>query len=42
MALTGWGATHDIAHAAEAGFDSHLTKPASLGPILALIQRLAA
>jgi CheY-like chemotaxis protein len=36
VALTGWGVTHDIAHAAEAGFDSHLTKPASIEPILAL------
>lgn len=41
VALTGWGATHDVAHAAEAGFDSHLTKPASLGPIVALIRRFA-
>lgn len=41
VALTGWGAPHDIAHATEAGFDSHLTKPASLGPIMALIERYA-
>lgn len=41
VALTGWGATHDIAHAQDAGFDSHLTKQAGLGPIMDLIARLA-
>ncbi len=33
VALTGWGGEHDKRRATEAGFDHHLTKPASLDEI---------
>jgi PAS domain S-box-containing protein len=39
IALTGWGASHDMAQSQEAGFDQHLTKPVSFE---ALEQALAA
>jgi len=41
-AHTGWGAEHDRSEAREAGFDAHLTKPAGLDEIDALLARLAA
>ena len=41
-AHTGWGAQHDRSEAREAGFDAHLTKPAGLEEIDALLARLAA
>jgi CheY-like chemotaxis protein len=40
-AVTGWGAGHDRAHAREAGFDHHMTKPVdveSLNRLVAAIQ----
>jgi CheY-like chemotaxis protein len=39
IALTGWGASSDMAQSQEAGFDQHLTKPVSFE---ALEQALAA
>ncbi|MEW6762599.1 MAG: PAS domain S-box protein [Pseudomonadota bacterium] len=41
-AHTGWGAEHDRSEAMAAGFDAHLTKPAGLDEIDALLGRLAA
>jgi CheY-like chemotaxis protein len=41
-AHTGWGAEHDRSEASAAGFDAHLTKPAGLDEIDALLARLAA
>jgi CheY-like chemotaxis protein len=41
-AHTGWGAQHDRNEAHAAGFDAHLTKPAGLEEIDALLGRLAA
>ena len=41
-AHTGWGAEHDRSEALAAGFDAHLTKPAALDEIDALLGRLAA
>ncbi|MCC2973660.1 PAS domain-containing protein [Massilia sp. IC2-476] len=41
-AHTGWGAEHDRAEAHAAGFDAHLTKPAGLDEIDALLARLPA
>ncbi|CAN7336166.1 PAS domain-containing protein [Massilia sp. LjRoot122] len=41
-AHTGWGAEHDRSEATAAGFDAHLTKPAGLEEIDALLGRLAA
>ncbi|RLM53086.1 response regulator [Halobellus sp. Atlit-31R] len=40
-AHTGWGAQHDRLEAHAAGFDAHLTKPAGLDEIDALLARLA-
>ncbi|MFN3791806.1 PAS domain S-box protein [Massilia sp.] len=40
-AHTGWGAQHDRSEARAAGFDAHLTKPAGLEEIDALLGRLA-
>ena len=40
-AHTGWGAEHDRSQARAAGFDAHLTKPAGLDEIDALLGRLA-
>ena len=39
-AHTGWGAEHDRLEAHAAGFDAHLTKPAGLDEIDALLARL--
>ncbi len=41
VALTGWGAEEDRALSKEAGFDEHLTKPASLAMIKHLLSSLA-
>ena len=38
VALTGYGQPADIDHAARAGFDLHLTKPASLDQLLTAVQ----
>jgi len=37
VALTGWGAEHDRARSAAAGFDHHLTKPVELDTVQALL-----
>ena len=37
IALTGWGQLDDKARAATAGFDLHLTKPADIGAIEAIL-----
>jgi CheY-like chemotaxis protein len=42
VALTGWGAQEDRARSSRAGFDHHLTKPASLASVEALLARLTA
>ncbi len=42
VALTGWGQEDDRRRALEAGFDLHLTKPASIDAIKALLQPLSA
>ncbi|MEN0037932.1 MAG: response regulator [Cellvibrio sp.] len=42
VALTGWGAEEDKCKSHEAGFDNHLTKPAQLEAIEALITTLGA
>lgn len=42
VALTGWGAEEDKFKSQEAGFDNHLTKPAQLDAIEALIATIAA
>ncbi|MGC4119721.1 MAG: response regulator [Myxococcales bacterium] len=39
VALTGYGQAEDRRRAAEAGFDSHLTKPADVPTLLALVAR---
>jgi CheY-like chemotaxis protein len=41
VALTGWGAGSDRQKAQEAGFDHHLTKPASFNTVHALLSALA-
>jgi PAS domain S-box-containing protein len=41
VALTGWGAQEDRARSREAGFDHHLTKPASLASVEALLAQIA-
>jgi CheY-like chemotaxis protein len=41
VAVTGYGALADIAKSEAAGFDAHLTKPASVDAIQALIGKLA-
>jgi CheY-like chemotaxis protein len=38
VALTGWGQAEDRARTRAAGFDAHLTKPASLGELRSLLQ----
>jgi PAS domain S-box-containing protein len=42
VALTGWGAEHDRARSAAAGFDHHLTKPVELATVQALLAGVAA
>jgi two-component system CheB/CheR fusion protein len=37
VAVTGWGNPKDVAHAYEAGFHHHITKPAPLGALAAII-----
>jgi CheY-like chemotaxis protein len=41
VALTGWGKSDDLRRTQEAGFDEHLTKPASLSAIENLLRRAA-
>jgi len=41
VALTGWGAQDDRARSRAAGFDHHLTKPAGLHAVEALLARMA-
>jgi PAS domain S-box-containing protein len=41
VALTGWGAQDDRARTKSAGFDHHLTKPAELPAVEALIAKMA-
>ncbi len=41
VALTGWGADADKARAAQAGFDHHLTKPATLDSVNHVLFQLA-
>ena len=41
VALTGWGAQEDRARSRSAGFDHHLTKPASLASVEALLAAIA-
>jgi CheY-like chemotaxis protein len=40
VALTGWGSQEDKKRSRAAGFDEHLTKPASLDAVVALLARL--
>ncbi|WP_157256485.1 hypothetical protein [Pelomonas sp. Root1217] len=40
--LTGWGSEEDKKRSRAAGFDEHLTKPASVGAVSALLARLQA
>ena len=40
VAVTGWGADNDRARASEAGFDRHLTKPAALADVAAILSGL--
>jgi CheY-like chemotaxis protein len=42
VALTGWGGELDRARSASAGFDEHLTKPATIGAIEQVLGRVAA
>jgi PAS domain S-box-containing protein len=42
VALTGWGAEQDRELAKEAGFDDHLTKPASLASVNYLLSKVTA
>jgi CheY-like chemotaxis protein len=39
VALTGWGGEADRARAREAGFDAHLTKPATVMAIESVLAR---
>jgi CheY-like chemotaxis protein len=41
VALTGWGAEHDRARSALAGFDHHLTKPVELETVRGLLAQVA-
>jgi PAS domain S-box-containing protein len=41
VALTGWGAQEDRARSHSAGFDHHLTKPAGLASVEALLRQIA-
>ena len=38
VALTGWGQAEDSALAEQAGFDHHLTKPADVDQLRALLE----
>lgn len=40
VALTGWGTDHDKQQAASAGFSSHITKPAQIAVVRALVKTL--
>jgi signal transduction histidine kinase/ActR/RegA family two-component response regulator len=40
VALTGWGSQEDKKRSRAAGFDEHLTKPASLDAVMALLAKL--
>jgi PAS domain S-box-containing protein len=42
VALTGWGGADDRARTAEAGFDAHLTKPATVTAIEAVLREVEA
>ncbi len=42
VALTGWGAAEDRARSSAAGFDAHLTKPANLEHVHAVLREVAA
>ena len=42
VALTGWGGADDRARTAKAGFDAHLTKPATVGAIEAVLRAVEA
>ncbi|WP_162247752.1 hypothetical protein [Pelomonas sp. Root1237] len=42
VALTGWGSEEDKKRSRAAGFDEHLTKPASVDAVSALLARLQA
>jgi PAS domain S-box-containing protein len=42
VALTGWGGADDRARTAQAGFDAHLTKPATVAAIEAVLRAVAA
>jgi PAS domain S-box-containing protein len=42
IALTGWGGTDERAKSSAAGFDHHITKPASLDSLMALVGAIAA
>jgi CheY-like chemotaxis protein len=42
VALTGWGGTDDRARTAQAGFDAHLTKPATMAAVEAVLRDVQA
>jgi CheY-like chemotaxis protein len=42
VALTGWGGADDRARTAQAGFDAHLTKPATVAAIESVLRDVAA
>jgi PAS domain S-box-containing protein len=42
VALTGWGGADDRARTAQAGFDAHLTKPATVAAIEAVLREVTA
>jgi CheY-like chemotaxis protein len=42
VALTGWGGADDRARTAQAGFDAHLTKPATVAAIEAVLRDVQA
>jgi CheY-like chemotaxis protein len=42
IALTGWGGADERARSAAAGFDHHITKPASLDTLAAILASVAA
>jgi CheY-like chemotaxis protein len=41
VAVTGWGDDRNRERSSEAGFDHHLTKPADLATVKALLDRIA-
>jgi signal transduction histidine kinase len=41
VALTGWGQATDVARSNAAGFAHHLTKPADIGALLAVVEQIA-